>query len=125
MPANTGQPGILPNDSTRTGILCPLYHHFRLGANQNNLAEKAIRFVVLDRRVTQGARSERGRGVCANRDCDRQLYPATAARLRIPVSERQQQLRRKAHTLAYPLRTLNGYQKPGSAEIAVAPLCVG
>jgi len=30
----------------------------------NNLAEQAIRFVVLDRRVTQGTRSERGRRWC-------------------------------------------------------------
>ncbi len=27
----------------------------------NNLAEQAIRFVVLDRKVTQGTRSEKGR----------------------------------------------------------------
>jgi transposase len=30
----------------------------------NNLAEQAIRFVVIDRLVTQGTRSERGRGWC-------------------------------------------------------------
>jgi transposase len=30
----------------------------------NNLAEQAIRFVVIDRRVTQGTRSERGRRWC-------------------------------------------------------------
>jgi len=30
----------------------------------NNLAEQAIRFVVIDRRVTQGTRSERGRAWC-------------------------------------------------------------
>ncbi len=30
----------------------------------NNLAEQAIRFVVIDRRITQGTRSERGRQWC-------------------------------------------------------------
>jgi transposase len=33
-------------------------------APTNNLAEQAIRFVVLDRRVTQGTRGEKGRGWC-------------------------------------------------------------
>ena len=31
----------------------------------NNLAEQAIRFVVIDRRITQGTRSERGDRWCA------------------------------------------------------------
>jgi len=30
-------------------------------APTNNLAEQAVRFVVIDRRITQGTRSERGR----------------------------------------------------------------
>jgi transposase len=30
----------------------------------NNLAEQAIRFVVIDRRITQGTRSEKGRRWC-------------------------------------------------------------
>ncbi len=30
----------------------------------NNLAEQAIRFVVIDRRITQGTRSESGRDWC-------------------------------------------------------------
>ena len=30
----------------------------------NNLAEQAVRFVVIDRRITQGTRSEKGREIC-------------------------------------------------------------
>ena len=30
----------------------------------NNLAEQAVRFVVIDRRITQGTRSEKGRETC-------------------------------------------------------------
>jgi hypothetical protein len=30
----------------------------------NNLAEQAIRFIVIDRKVTQGTRSEKGRRWC-------------------------------------------------------------
>ncbi|MFW6218316.1 MAG: IS66 family transposase [Verrucomicrobiota bacterium] len=33
-------------------------------APTNNLAEQAVRFVVIDRRITQGTRSERGRETC-------------------------------------------------------------
>lgn len=34
-------------------------------APTNNLAEQAIRFVVIDRQVTQGTRSSKGRAFCA------------------------------------------------------------
>ena len=30
----------------------------------NNLAEQAVRFVVIDRRITQGTRGEKGRETC-------------------------------------------------------------
>ena len=51
----------------------------------NNLAEQAIRFVVIDRLITQGTRSEAGKPlVRTDLDGDRDLHPARAIGVRVP-----------------------------------------
>ena len=44
----------------------------------NNLAEQAIRFVVIDRLITQGTRSEKGNAGATDLDSDRDLHTARA-----------------------------------------------
>ena len=62
----------------------------------NNLAEQAIRFVVIDRHITQGTRSEKGRRWCeAHLDGDRHLCPAGSRGLKVlarrgPISSLRQ-----------------------------------
>ena len=54
-----------PGEAVRSawGELLPVHHDAGLEPT-NNLAEQAIRFVVIDRLITQGTRSERGDRWC-------------------------------------------------------------
>jgi transposase len=68
---------VASEQAPNTQAACALARRFRKHANQylrftrtpgleptNNAAEQAIRYVVIDRRVTQGTRSQRGRNWC-------------------------------------------------------------
>jgi len=75
-------------------------------APTNNLAEQAIRFVVLDRRVTQGTRSAVER---THLDGHRHLHSAMPIRVRLPPRRDHRPLQRPADTSPDSLNTVNGY----------------
>ena len=57
-------PGTWRSGSARTGKRTSVSSRRRASRATNNLAEQAIRFVVIDRHITQGTRSEKGRRWC-------------------------------------------------------------